>query len=322
MKSITLIIPLYNEEPSLSELYREICEFAETTAGRLEILFVDDGSRDGSYRLLRQLQSQDPRIGVIRLRRNFGKSAALSAGFRLATGEVIVTLDADLQDKPAEIGKLLARLDQGCDLVSGWKKNRRDPWNKRWASKLFNLVTGWLTGVSLHDINSGLKAYRREVVDQIRVYGEMHRFIPVLASYRGFVVSEVVVEHRPRRHGRSKFGASRLVGGFFDLLTVVMLTRCSRKPLYVFGILGMTFLLLGVVMEVYLAAGWFLGNDIGDRPLLFMLGLLSLIVGIQFVFFGLSAEMIAYSARREDDYSIREISIAKPATSARRQEDQ
>ncbi len=319
MKSISLIIPLYNEEPSLVELYREIREFAETVTGRLEFLFVDDGSRDGSYRLLRKLQSRDPRIGVIRLRRNFGKSAALSAGFRLATGEVIVTLDADLQDKPAEIGKLLARLDGGCDLVSGWKNPRRDPWSKRWASKLFNLVTGLITGVPLHDINSGLKAYRREVVDQIRVYGEMHRFIPVLASYRGFVVSEVVVEHRRRRHGRSKFGASRLAGGFFDLLTVVMLTRYNSKPLHVFGILGLTFVLVGVLIEAYLTIGWFSQNYIGDRPL-FMLGLLLLIVGIQFIFFGMLAEMIAYSSRREDDYSIKEVSMVEPGPRAQRQE--
>jgi glycosyltransferase involved in cell wall biosynthesis len=306
MKSISVIVPLYNEKESLEELYRELAAELDRVGREAELIFVDDGSTDGSANVLARLQLKDERVRIVRFRRNFGKSAALSAGFRQSRGAIVVTLDADLQDHPGELGKLLDRLEEGMDLVSGWKRRRRDAFSKRVASRIFNFTTALLTGVPLHDINCGLKAYRRRVIEEIQVYGEMHRYIPVLASYRGFAVGEVVVEHRPRPHGKSKYGASRFLGGFFDLLTVIMLTRYNSKPLHVFGIFGLVLLALGIIIETYLSVGWFFGNWIGDRPA-FMVGILLLIVGAQFIFFGLLAEMIAYSARRAEEYSIREV---------------
>ena len=306
MKRISVVVPLFNEKDALDQLHAELAEEAGRLPYEFEFIFVDDGSSDGSHEALRRLLRSDSRLQVIRFRRNFGKSAALSAGFSMARGDVIVTLDADLQDKPAEMGKLLARLEEGYDLVSGWKRVRRDPITKRWPSRLFNFATSVLTGVPLHDINCGFKAYRREVIKEVRVYGEMHRYIPVLASYRGFRVGEVPVEHRSRAFGSSKFGAGRFVSGFFDLLTVIMLTRYNSKPLHVFGVLGVLSFVAGFAIEMYLSVGWFVGRPIGDRPL-FFLGIVLLLVGVQFVFFGLLAEMIAYSSRREDEYSIQEL---------------
>lgn len=306
MKTLSVVIPLYNEKDSLPELYRQLVSTLSELDPAAEIVFVDDGSNDGSREVLEQLLKSDPRVIVVRLRRNFGKSAALSAGFMQSTGDVIVTMDADLQDIPAEMKKLLDRLEEGCDLVSGWKINRKDPLRKRVASRVFNWVTSFLTGVGIHDINCGFKAYRRKVIEEIRVYGEMHRYIPVLASYRGFVVDEVPVRHQARKHGKSKYGSTRFIGGFFDLLTVIMLSRYSSKPLHVFGILGAFLFFLGIAIEVYLTVGWLQGQWIGDRPL-FMLGILFLIVGVQLVFFGLLAEMIAYSSKRADEFSISSI---------------
>ena len=313
MKPLSLVIPLYNEKGSLAELYREIVHDLGSLGSDLEIVFVDDGSNDGSLETLQEIQASDGRIKIIRLRRNFGKSAALSAGFRLAKGEVIVTLDADLRDLPGEIHKLLNRLEEGCDLVSGWKHRRKDSWSKLLASKVFNRMTSLLTGVPLHDINCGLKAYRRSVIEEIKVYGEMHRYIPVLASYRGFRVDEVPVAHAPRRFGKSKYGAGRMLGGFFDLLTVIMLTRYNSKPLHIFGILGMTLLLAGLFVEGYLTVGWFFGRWIEDRPA-FMLGILLVIIGVQFIFFGLLAEMIAYSSRRQDHFSVEDVRVVESET--------
>jgi glycosyltransferase involved in cell wall biosynthesis len=306
MRSISVIVPLFNEEESLRELHEGLATELELLEADAEIIYVDDGSTDRSFEVVRSLQDEDPRIRIVRFRRNFGKSAALSAGFRTARGETIVTIDADLQDLPSEMHKLVLKLEEGHDLVSGWKKDRQDPIGKRWPSKLFNAVTSLLTGVPLHDMNCGFKAYRREVVEEIRVYGEMHRYIPVLASYRGFRVGEVPVEHRRRIYGRSKYGMGRFFGGFFDLLTVIMLTRYNRKPLHAFGIFGVILFSIGLLIELYLTVGWFFGRWIEYRPAL-LFGILLLIVGVQFVFFGLLAEMIAYSSRRDEDFSIREI---------------
>ena len=306
MRTLSIIVPVYNERESLPELYDALQAQLEQLEVRSEIVFVDDGSRDGSIEILRELQRRDASIRIVRFRRNFGKAAALSAGFDMARGDVIVTIDADLQDQPAEMRKLLEKLESGYDLVSGWKKVRYDPISKRLPSRIFNFVTSLLTGVPLHDMNCGFKAYRREVVEEIRLYGEMHRYIPVLASYRGFRVGEVVVEHRRRPYGQSKYGVTRLFGGFFDLLTVIMLTRYNRKPLHAFGVFGGLMLLSGFLIELYLSIGWLFGRWIGDRPIL-LLGVLLLIVGMQFIFFGLMAEMLAYSAPRDEDYSIREI---------------
>ncbi|MCH2411247.1 glycosyltransferase family 2 protein [Myxococcota bacterium] len=302
MKRISVVIPLFNEKRSLIGLYAELSEELGRHNAEFEIVFVDDGSNDGSSEILKSIAKEDARVSVIQFRRNFGKSAALSAGFRESTGEVIVTMDADLQDKPGQLGKLLGRLDEGYDLVSGWKRDRKDPVTKRWPSRIFNRVTSWLTGVDLNDINSGFKAYRREVIEEIRVYGEMHRNIPVLASFQGFRVGEVVVEHRARRHGHSKYGVSRFVGGFIDLFTVMMLSRFGSKPLHVFGMLGLVAFLAGCAIEAYLIVAWVLGQSIGDRPL-FFLGIVLLILGVQFVFFGFLAEMITFSARKGETYS-------------------
>jgi len=306
MKKISIIVPLYNEKESLPFLYEELTEVLRSCTEDYELIFVDDGSTDGSFQILRDLQERDARIRLIRLRRNFGKSAALSAGFRLSEGTIIVTIDADLQDRPSELPKLLGRLEGGVDLVSGWKKPRRDPLRKKIPSLIFNRVTSFLTGVPLHDINCGFKVYRREVIEEIKVYGEMYRYIPILASYRGFIVDEVPVEHSPRRFGKSKFGASRLVGGFFDLITVIMLTRYNKKPLHVFGVLGASLFLIGLMIEAYLSIGWLFERWIDNRPV-FILGVLLLIGGIQFISFGLIGEMIAYSSRRDEDYSVREV---------------
>jgi len=306
MRRISIIVPLYNEKESLVELHRGIAKEVGELGAHAEIIYVNDGSTDGSERVLQKLQQEDPRIRIIRFRRNFGKSSALSAGFREARNELIVTMDADLQDLPSEMHKLIEKLEEGSDLVSGWKRDRKDPVGKRWPSKLFNFVTSMLTGVPLHDMNCGFKAYRKKVVEEIQVYGEMHRYIPVLASYRGFVVSEVPVVHQKRQFGKSKYGVTRFISGFFDLLTVIMLTRYNRKPLHAFGVFGLVLLALGFAILIYLTVGWFSGNWIGDRPA-FMLGILLLIVGVQFIFFGLLAEMIAYASKREEDYSITRI---------------
>lgn len=306
MKSLSIIVPLYNEHESLRELHEGISAEVARLDVTAEIIFVDDGSTDGSLEVLKELQQADSRIRIFQFRRNFGKSAALSAGFRVAAGEVIVTMDADLQDQPSEMAKLLNRLEEGADLVSGWKKKRHDPLTKTIPSRIFNAVTAFLTGVPLHDMNCGYKAYRREVMEEIRVYGEMHRYIPVLASYRGFRVAEVPIEHRARPFGRSKYGFTRLFGGFFDLMTVIMLTRYNRKPLHVFGFMGIILVGLGLAIELYLTIGWFMGRWIGDRPAL-MFGILALIVGAQFIFFGLLAEMIAYSNVKQDEYAIHEV---------------
>jgi len=306
---ISIVVPAYNEGDSLPELVERLeaaCRFPGKT---FELIVVDDGSTDKTAETLRRL-ARDTKLSLktLTFRRNFGKSAALSAGFGAADGDWIVTLDADLQDVPEEIPRLIERLEAGLDLVSGWKRKRRDPWSKRIASRIFNWVTARLTGIPIHDFNSGFKAYRREVIEEIKVYGEMHRYIPVLASYRGFRVGEIEVEHHRRKHGKSKYGPSRFLSGFFDLLTVIMLTRYNSKPLHAFGIMGASLFAIGIAVEIYLTVGWFAGRWwIGDRPV-FFLGILFLIIGIQFVFFGLLAEMIAYSSRHQEEYSLKLVS--------------
>jgi glycosyltransferase involved in cell wall biosynthesis len=302
---VSVILPVLDEVESLGVLHRELTEALERLGRTYEILFIDDGSRDGSFQLIEKLALSDPRVRGIQFRRNFGKAAALAVGFREAQGDLIVTLDADLQDDPAEIPKLLARLEDGFDLVSGWKENRQDPRSKRWPSRLFNWITGRLTGVPLHDFNSGFKIYRREVVQEIRLYGELHRFIPALAAWRGFQVAEVPVHHRARQHGRSKFGSARLWRGFLDLLTVLFLTRYTRRPLHLFGGLGLIAWTVGFVVNAYLTGIWLSGaQPIGHRPLL-AFGVLSMLVGVQFFAVGLLSELVLSYQTRTDDVSIR-----------------
>ncbi len=311
---LSVVIPVYDEAESLSLLYDELRETLDTLPWPAEVIFVDDGSRDGSTAVLHQLFERDGRVQVIELRRNFGKAAALQAGFAAARGQWVVTLDADLQDVPAEIPRLLEGLEH-ADLVSGWKRPRRDPLSKRLPSLWFNLVVRVLTGVPLHDFNSGLKAYRAEVLRELPLYGELHRYIPVLAYARGFRVTELPVAHRPRRFGRSKFGARRFANGFFDLLTVLFLTQFIRRPLHLFGWFGLLSLGLGTLINAYLSAQWFLGHPIGHRPLL-TLGVLLMTIGAQFFLTGLLAELIAHAAPRPD-YSIRRhLRHHAPATGA------
>lgn len=293
---LSIVIPLYNEAESLAELYARLHAILENLQQSAEVIFVDDGSTDGSFDRVLELHQHDARVRIIQFRRNYGKSAALAAGFARARGRRLITLDADLQDDPAEIPRLLAKLDEGYDLVSGWKRRRFDSLFKRLTSKIFNRVTSAFTGVHLHDINCGLKAYRREVTDTIQVYGQLHRFLPVLAFKEGYRLSEIEVQHHPRQYGRSKFGASRFTSGFFDLMTVLFLTRYTRRPLHLFGIAGLIAFLIGSAISIYLAyERIFFKAYLSNRPLLF-LGILLVIVGVQFISIGLIGEMIAATA--------------------------
>jgi glycosyltransferase involved in cell wall biosynthesis len=311
---ISVVIPVYNEEGSLAALHDELDRvFAGPSTGPVEFVFVDDGSRDGSWEVLSALAAKDPRVRGIRFRRNFGKAAALSAGFRSARGGLVFTLDADLQDDPAEVPRFLAKLDEGYDVVSGWKKTRHDPWHKVIPSRVFNTMVSTLTGCRLHDHNCGFKLYRSEVVREVDIYGELHRFVPVLAHARGFRVGEIEVHHRPRRHGTSKYGVSRFLKGSLDLLTVRFLTRFSQRPLHVLGGIGLGLLCLGLLGLGYLAVLWLLGyRPIGNRPML-LYAIAFLVVGVQFLSLGILAELVtAYNIRAEDTYSVAEAIPSRP----------
>jgi glycosyltransferase involved in cell wall biosynthesis len=286
---ISIVAPLFNEESTVGRLYDEIANALE--GRRWEIVYVDDGSTDGSHRLLAQLHADHSNVRIVRLRRNFGKAAALSAGFDVVRGSVIVTIDADLQDDPTEIPNLLAKLDDGYDLVSGWKCDRQDPFARRMVSRVYNRVTGLVTGVDLHDMNCGLKAYRAEVLESVRVYGDLHRFVPVLAHQLGFRIGEISVNHRPRLVGKSRYGLERYTRGFFDLLTVAYLGRYRYRPLHFFGGIGLVLGSVGFVILLYLTAIKIGGAGIGGRPLL-MLGVLLFVVGVQFFSLGLVGELL------------------------------
>jgi glycosyltransferase involved in cell wall biosynthesis len=288
---ISVVIPVFNEERSVALLYDELGSALDALGGSWEAIFVDDGSTDGTFSALTRLHDGAANVTIVRMRRNFGKAAALQAGFAEASGDVVVTVDGDLQDDPAEIPRLLAKLDEGFDLVSGWKAHRRDPLTRRLPSKLFNAVSGRLSGLRLHDMNCGLKAYRAEVVKGLRLYGELHRYIPVLAHYRGFRVAELPVNHRPREHGRSRYGMERYVRGFLDLLTVTFMGRYRHRPLHLFGSLGLALTVLGGAVLVYLTVLKVAGEAIGHRPLL-TLGVLLVVVGMQFLSLGLLSELI------------------------------
>lgn len=307
---VSLVIPVRDEADSVVPLFEELVSAMTPLGLRWEVVFVDDGSTDDTFARLEELhrdsQARDRRVRVIQFRRNFGKSAALAAGFRAAGGRIVITMDGDLQDDPAEIPRLLTRLEEGYDLVSGWKKTRHDPLSKTLPSRLFNRVLAWIAGVPLHDFNCGFKAYRQEVVREIPLHGELHRFIPALAHAKGFRVTELVVNHRPRQHGRSKYGWGRLLQGFLDLHTVVLLTRYATKPLHLFGGTGIACFLAGLAANLYLTTLWVLGQrPIGNRPLL-LLGVLLMILGIQLLSLGLIGEMlISRDADSPRDYSIR-----------------
>jgi glycosyltransferase involved in cell wall biosynthesis len=308
---ISIVIPVFDEKESLPLLHEEIAGVIHGSGIECEAIFVDDGSRDGSWEVIAGLARKASWVKGIRFRRNFGKAAALSAGFHAARGDLVMTLDADLQDDPAEIPRFLAALN-GHDVISGWKRIRHDPWHKVWPSRVFNRLVSWLTGVKLHDHNCGIKCFRAEVFKEIRLYGELHRFIPVLAAARGFRVGEIEVRHRPRRFGKSKFGVRRFYKGFLDLLTVKFLTGYGQRPLHLLGAIGMASFLLGIAGMVFLAGTWIVRlwdpeiTPLHQRPLL-IYSAAALLLGAQMMSIGFLAEMItAFYGRDEDSYSIAE----------------
>ena len=309
---LSIVIPVLNEAQSLRELHAEIDQVCSTGKLDAEIIFVDDGSSDASWGVIRQLASSDARVSGVRFRRNFGKAAALTAGIQAATGDVICMLDADLQDDPAEAPRFLAAIGQGTDVVNGWKRKRLDPWHKVYPSRVFNWMVSTLTGLKLHDHNCGLKCFRKEVTDEIRLYGELHRFIPVLAHARGFRVTELEVNHRPRKFGASKYGFRRFVRGFLDLLTVKFLTGFGQRPQHMLGAVSLLFLGLGLLGLGYLALLWSLMHvppvfgqlpfitvePIGPRPLL-LYSVAAALLGGQSLSLGLLAELIVSNTVRE-----------------------
>lgn len=308
---LSIVIPVFNEEKNLEPLHQQLREALQGMDEDYEIIFVDDGSIDGSFELLRKLHQEDNRLKVIRFRRNFGQTAAFSAGFDLARGRVIVTMDADLQNDPADIPKLLAHIDEGYDVVSGWRSPRRDPFlTRRLPSMIANRLISEITGVKLHDYGCSLKAYRRDVIENVQLYGELHRFIPALASWMGVRVAEVKVRHSPRRYGRSKYGLSRTLRVLLDLLTVRFLLSYSTRPIQIFGLLGAVSFMLGGVIGAYLSfIRLFLGEPIADRPLL-LLAILLVVVGVQFVTMGLLGELVVrtyYETQNKAIYAIKEI---------------
>lgn len=302
-KSVTIVIPVYNEEKSIPSLYTEIKSSLKNFPEH-EIIFINDGSKDTSIHKISTLIDNDSTVTLIDLYSNSGKADALNEGFKAAKGEIIISMDADLQDDPAEIPNLVDKINEGWDLVSGWKVDRKDPITKRWPSKLFNAIMRYVTNVKIHDFNCGLKAYKNKVVKALDLYGGMHRYTPALAAQKGFSVTEIPVNHRPRKFGVTKYGGSRIFHGFYDLLTVMFLGKYLSRPLHFFGTIGLILLSLGFVINVYLTLGWFNGVWIGNRPI-FFLGILLLIVGVQFFSMGLIGELITKTAHRNKSIVLR-----------------
>ena len=309
---ISTVVPVLNEADSIEALHTELDAVALEQGYKLDVVFVDDGSTDSSWEVIQRLAAKDPRVHGVRFRRNFGKAAAMSAGFRAAQGDLIMTLDADLQDDPKEIPRFLAKLREGFDVVSGYKQVRHDPWHKVYPSRIFNWLVRRMTGVQLHDINCGMKCYRREVIGEVRLYGEMHRFVPVLAAARGFRIGEIVIAHRPRKFGCSKYGAHRFLKGFLDLLTVVFLTGFSQRPQHLLGTIGLGSFVLGFLGMSYLSVMWivsrlFIGIEdwhVSQTAMLYY-SLGALLLGGQMLSLGFLAELIASHAGRDsDNYSV------------------
>ncbi len=296
---VSIIVPGLNEADSLAELANRIRQALD---GRrtYELIFVDDGSTDRTWEVIGELRAEDARVKGIRLRKNFGKAMALSAGFQRAKGAIIVTMDADLQDDPVDLPAFIAKIEEGEDVVVGWKVTRLDPTNRLVLSRIFNGTVRKATGVKLHDMNCGFKAYRREVLRTIPVYGDLFRFIPAFAAWEGFRVAEVPVKHHARKYGSSRYGLERILRGFFDLLSVMFLTRYQRKPMHLFGFVGLLLAGVGLITELYLTALWFSGQKIGNRPLL-LLGALEIIAGIQFFSMGFIGEFLTYQNQKRAD---------------------
>jgi glycosyltransferase involved in cell wall biosynthesis len=319
MVELSVVVPVRNEAPGLVELHRELTDTLDRWGRSYEILAIDDGSTDDSFAVLARLQALDARLRVIRFRRNFGQTAAFAAGFEHARGRIIVTTDGDLQNDPRDIPAMIAKLESGYDIVCGWRKNRRDAFVSRTVpSMIANRLISWATGVRLHDYGCSLKAFRAEVVKPLRLYGEMHRFIPAIASEQGVAITEVAVNHRTRRHGSSNYGISRTVRVVLDLLTVKFLLSYSTRPLQIFGLIGMAMALLGVLVGAWLTFVKFFGpgQAIADRPLL-LLGILLIFTGVQLVTLGLLAEMQArtyHESQKKPTYVIREVLDAAPTS--------
>ena len=306
-KVISVIVPLYNEEESVVELSIALKKVLENIKSNYEVIFIDDGSTDDSFLKIKEINHLNNRFKCIKFKRNYGKSAALSEGFKMSNGDYIITMDADLQDDPEEIPALLMKINEGYDLVSGWKKKRHDPFIKKHTSKLFNFVTSRLVGLKLHDYNCGLKAYRKDVVKNIRVYGEMHRYIPAIAHLSGFKVTEIPVTHHPRKFGKTKFGSSRFINGLLDLMTVIFTTKFIKRPLHLFGTVGLISFIAGIGIIAYLTVLKFFDSiPISNRPL-FLVGILMAIVGAQFISLGLIAEMITKNSPDNDNIIIEKI---------------
>ena len=302
---VSLVIPMLNEEESIRELSMRIIDVFKQLDKSFEIIFIDDGSTDSSSDTARELYGEDSRIKLIEFRKNYGKAAALAAGFKMAAGEIVITMDADLQDDPNEIPHLIGKIEEGYDLVSGWKKVRHDPFLKRHTSKVYNYFTSVFSGIRLHDFNCGLKAYRAEVVKSMNVYGELHRYLPVIAHRNGYNVTEMVVTHHARKYGQSKYGIARFTRGAFDLMTITFLTRYKKRPLHLFGSWGLMATFAGVVILFYLAMQKILFDaHLSNRPLLF-LGLLMVIIGVQFFSIGLLGEMITEARAESDNYLVK-----------------
>src|SRR5450432_684112 len=304
---VSFVIPFMNEEATLDELYNRIADAVTPTLGpgeSFEVILIDDGSSDGSVATAERLVKAHPQVSLLELQGNFGKSAALAAGFTRARGRIVFTLDADLQDDPKEIPRFLAKLEEGFDLVSGYKQKRNDPISKVVPSRVFNWLVRTVTGVKLHDVNCGFKAYRDTVLKNVRLYGELHRFIPVLAHWKRFRIGEIPVEHHARKFGYSKFGGGRFFRGLMDLLTVVFLLRYGRRPAHFFGAVGSLTLALGLGIFGYLSVIWLQGQSIGHRPLL-ILAVLLIVVGVQILATGLIAELIVHLARTELPYVLK-----------------
>lgn len=300
-KLVSVVVPLYNEEESLMELSLKLRDVFDRMKCMYEVVFVDDGSNDNSFKQIKYIHSRNSRFHCIKFRRNYGKSAALQAGFSAAKGDYIITMDADLQDDPEEIPEMINMLNSGYDLVSGWKKVRHDPFIKKHTSKFFNYITSKMSGIKLHDFNCGLKAYKKDLTKSVRIYGEMHRYIPVLAHLSGFKVTEKPVKHHARKYGVTKFGISRFFNGFFDLLTVMFNTKFNTKPLHLFGLFGIISFVIGFIITAYLTVMKFVaGHYISERPLFFV-GLLFIIVGTQFFSLGLIAEMITKNQMKDEE---------------------
>jgi len=305
-KKVSVLIPLFNEDESIKPLVAEIKAALKKIFIDYEILFIDDGSTDNSLAIIKELAKVDPKIKYISFRRNYGKSAALQVGFKEVTGDAVITMDADLQDDPAEIENLLAKLDEGFDLVSGWKKVRHDPFVKKHSSKFFNYMTRLFSGIKIHDFNCGLKGYRNETVKNVELYGELHRYIPVLAGWKGFKIAEIVVRHHPRKYGVTKFGISRFFKGFIDLISVTFTLRYISRPMHLFGFMGATAFFVGFLISAFLSYDWIFNNaPLSNRPLL-ALGMLLIVVGVQFFSVGLLGEFMAHNSHDDSDYSIKE----------------